>query len=72
MDWPDRDYRTIAADTQICYATEPTEGFPGADDSVTAASSAARLFALADQHQATLIYGHDPQQWRDLPKAPNP
>ncbi|MBC7477819.1 MAG: MBL fold metallo-hydrolase [Pseudorhodobacter sp.] len=106
MDWPDRDYRTISADTQICYgltailtpghtnghlsllvtephplmltadainrATEPAEGSPDADDPATAATSAARLFALADQHQATLIFGHDPQQWRDLPKAPNP
>jgi len=106
MDWPDRDYRTITADTQICRgltalltpghtighlsllvthpqpliltadainrASEPAEGFSDAEDPITAATSAARLFALAAEHNATLIYGHDPEQWRDLPKAPHP
>ena len=56
----------------INRASEPAEGFPDAADPATAAISAAHLFALAERHQATLIYGHDPAQWIDLPKAPNP
>ena len=56
----------------INRASEPAEGFPDAEDPATAAQSAARLVALARRHQARLIYGHDPRQWTDLPKAPKP
>jgi N-acyl homoserine lactone hydrolase len=33
-------------------------------------ASADRLIALAEQENALLIYGHDPQQWQQLRKAP--
>ena len=59
----------LAADA-INRQSEPAEGFPDADDPVTAALSAARLFALQSEHHADLIYGHDPAQWAALPKAP--
>ena len=61
----------LAADA-INRRSEPAEGFPDADDPATAAQSAARLFALQSEHDATLIYGHDPEQWATLPKAPTP
>jgi N-acyl homoserine lactone hydrolase len=38
----------------------PTQGIASAD----------RLVALAEQENALLIYGHDPNQWQQLKKAP--
>lgn len=32
--------------------------------------SLARLRELRQRHGATLIYGHDPQQWQEMPHAP--
>lgn len=61
----------LAADA-INRQSEPAEGFPDAMDPKRAAHSAARLFALQTLHAARMIYGHDPAQWRDLPKAPRP
>ena len=34
--------------------------------------SLARLKDLRDRHGATVVYGHDPAQWRELPRAPEP
>ena len=56
----------------INRASEPAEGFPDAADPITAAGSATRLMTLAHQHNARIIYGHDPAQWLTLPKAPHP
>ncbi|MEO6298269.1 MAG: MBL fold metallo-hydrolase [Paracoccaceae bacterium] len=61
----------LSADA-INRASEPAEGFPDATDPVTAALSANRLYALAHQHSAQIIYGHEPTQWLTLPKAPHP
>ena len=61
----------LAADA-INRQSEPAEGFAEADDPTAAALSAARLFALQSENDAALIYGHDPDQWQDLPKAPAP
>ena len=59
----------LAADA-LNRASEPAENYADAMDRTSAATSANRLFALQKQHNAALIYGHDPAQWRDLPKAP--
>ena len=59
----------LAADA-INRQSEPAEGFADAVDPTAAAQSAARLFALQLEHYAALIYGHDPDQWATLPKAP--
>lgn len=59
----------LAADA-INRATEPAEGYPDAIDPVTAAISGARLLALARETGGLLIYGHDPDQWPGLRKAP--
>ena len=61
----------LAADA-INRASEPGEGFHDAMDPATAATSAARLLELQRLHDATMIYGHDPDQWPTLPKAPRP
>lgn len=56
----------------INRASEPDEGFPDAMDPVAAAHSAQRLFELARTHDAALLFGHEPTQWAEWPKAPNP
>lgn len=61
----------LAADA-INRASEPAENYADAMDPATAATSAARLLDLQRQNQATLIFGHDPAQWKTLPKAPLP
>jgi glyoxylase-like metal-dependent hydrolase (beta-lactamase superfamily II) len=41
-------------------------------DSDEMARSLARLRELRDRQGATVVFGHDPAQWRDLPHAPEP
>ena len=62
----------VLAIDAINRASEPAEGFADAKDPAMAAQSAARLFALQHHHKAQMIYGHDPDQWALLPKAPQP
>jgi N-acyl homoserine lactone hydrolase len=62
----------ILAGDAINRRSEPGEGFPDAEDPTAAAASAARLVARAAATGARLIWGHDPDQWPALPKAPQP
>jgi N-acyl homoserine lactone hydrolase len=64
-------HTVLLAGDAINRATEPVEGFSGAWDETLAQSSAERLLNLARLENATVIYGHDPEQWKILPKAPN-
>ncbi len=34
--------------------------------------SLGKLRDLRDKHGAMIIYGHDPQQWKEIPHAPEP
>lgn len=61
----------LAADA-INRQGEPSEGYPDAEDPVTAARSGTMLLSLADHLAARRIWGHDPAQWPTLPKAPSP
>ncbi len=54
----------------ISRPAEIKEGFAGAPDPEAARASAARLMALARARDAFVIYGHCPQQWPGLRKAP--
>ena len=54
----------------IARPAEFEEGFGGAWDEEQARASAERLMAIADREKAMIIYGHDPEQWKTLPKAP--
>lgn len=65
---PDDRHVILAADA-INRASEPVEDFADADDPVAAKASAERLLSLAPPG-ALLIYGHEPGQWPELPKAP--
>jgi glyoxylase-like metal-dependent hydrolase (beta-lactamase superfamily II) len=63
----------LAADA--CYTRENMDRdlLPGVLwDSDEMARSLARLRELRDREGATVIFGHDPAQWRDLPRAPEP
>ena len=50
--------------------SEPKEGFAGAWDEAQARASAERLLKIAQSENAKIIYGHDPDQWPILKKAP--
>ncbi len=59
----------------INRVSEPSEGFPDADDPVTAARSATKLRLLARHTGAEIIYGHEPAQAQTLQNRiwpPNP
>jgi glyoxylase-like metal-dependent hydrolase (beta-lactamase superfamily II) len=63
----------LAADA--CYTRENMDRdlIPGVYwDAGEMARSLARLRDLRDRQGATVIFGHDPAQWRDLPRAPDP
>ena len=55
----------------ISRPAEVDEGFDTADDPEAAISSALRILKLADRAGALVIYGHCPDQWPLLPKAPD-
>lgn len=61
----------LAADA-INRESEPAEGFPDAMDADQARLSAQRLREIQRETAAEMIYGHDPDQWLHLPKAPLP
>ncbi len=68
---PDGRAVLLAADA-INRASELDEGFADAVDPAAAMTSYHRLTALAAEQRAEIIYGHEPSQWPNLPKAPQP
>jgi N-acyl homoserine lactone hydrolase len=63
----------LAADA--CYTRENMDRnlLPGVLwDASEMARSLARLRGLRDRQGATIIFGHDPAQWQELPRAPEP
>jgi N-acyl homoserine lactone hydrolase len=55
----------------ISRPAEIDEKFAGSMDEAAAIKSAARLMTLAEAENAFIIYGHDPQQWDEIKKAPH-
>ena len=55
----------------ISRPAEIDEKFAGSMDEEAAVKSAARLMAMAEAENAFVIYGHDPQQWDEIKKAPH-
>ncbi len=49
---------------------EPAEGFAGSWDVLQAIANGQRLLTLAADTRALIIYGHGPDQWPTLKKAP--
>lgn len=54
----------------ISRAAEIDEGFAGSWDVPLAVQHGARLMRLSQDRDALVIYGHSPQQWPELRKAP--
>ena len=54
----------------ISRASEIEEGFAGSWDVPLAIHHGARLMSLAHEKDAYVIFGHSPQQWPNLRKAP--
>ena len=55
----------------ISRPAEVTERFDTAHDPAAAITSAARILDIAEQAGAMIIYGHCPEQWPALRKAPD-
>ncbi|XDB00308.1 MBL fold metallo-hydrolase [Sulfitobacter sp. LCG007] len=55
----------------ISRPSEIEEKFAGSWDDTLAMRHGARLIALAEERGAFVIYGHGPEQWPDLRKAPD-
>ncbi|MGB5864366.1 MAG: MBL fold metallo-hydrolase [Sulfitobacter sp.] len=55
----------------ISRASEIDEGFAGSWDVPLAIHHGARLMQIAAHRDARVIFGHSPEQWPDLPKAPH-
>ena len=70
------DKRTdVVLTADACYTRENMDRrlLPGILwDAEEMARSLARLRDLRDREGATIIFGHDPAQWQELPRAPEP
>lgn len=70
IDLPETGAVLLTSDA-ISRPDEVSEGFEGTHDFITARTSAARILGQAKQRDAMVIYGHCPDQWPTLRKAPN-
>jgi N-acyl homoserine lactone hydrolase len=61
----------ILASDAVSRPAEIDEGFDTAPDPAAALASAARLMRLAEERDAFVIFGHGPDQWPSLRKAPD-
>lgn len=69
IDLPETGAVLLTSDA-ISRPAEIDEKFAGSWDEAQAQANAARLMALAKEHGALVIYGHCPEQWPQLRKAP--
>lgn len=70
IELPDTGAILLTSDA-ISRAAEIDEEFAGSWDVPLAIHHGARLMDLAKQRDATVIFGHSPEQWPDLCKAPD-
>jgi N-acyl homoserine lactone hydrolase len=70
LDLPDSGAVLLTSDA-ISRAAEVDEGFAGSWDVPLAINHGARLLEMAQARDALVIFGHSPEQWPDLPKAPH-
>ena len=66
---PDTGWVLLTSDA-ISRATEIDEGFAGSWNVPLAVHHGARLITLARERNALMVFGHSPQQWPGLRKAP--
>lgn len=67
---PETGWILLASDA-ISRASEIDEKFAGSWDEDLAIHHGDRLMALAQQRDATVIFGHSPEDWPELRKAPD-
>jgi N-acyl homoserine lactone hydrolase len=67
---PDTGWMLLTSDA-ISRASEIDEGFAGSWDVPQAIHHGGRIMAMARDRDATVIFGHSPEQWPTLRKAPN-
>jgi N-acyl homoserine lactone hydrolase len=60
----------LCSDAIYCQDNLDHDAWGGQADPETARASAARLVKIAKEHNAQMIYGHDPAQWKQLRHAP--
>lgn len=60
----------LAVDAIKDAASIENRSFPDYHDVDATNRSIDRLLAIAQERQALMIYGHDPEQWRQLPHSP--
>lgn len=70
IELPDTGAVLLTSDA-ISRASEIDEAFVGSWDVPLAIHHGARLMELAKQRAAMVIFGHSPEQWPTLPKAPH-
>ena len=70
VELPETGWMLLTSDA-ISRAAEIDEGFAGSWNVPLAKHHGARLLRLARDRQAQIIYGHCPQQWPGLRKAPD-
>ncbi|APE45114.1 MBL fold hydrolase [Sulfitobacter alexandrii] len=70
VDLPQTGWVLLTSDA-ISRASEIDEKFAGSWDDDQAIFHGDRLMALARERDALVIYGHSPEQWPDLRKAPD-
>jgi N-acyl homoserine lactone hydrolase len=71
LDLPETGAVILAIDAIYSQVNIDRNNFRVAHDSDQARQSAERLVQLAEEHDAWLIYGHDPEQWETIRKAPD-
>jgi glyoxylase-like metal-dependent hydrolase (beta-lactamase superfamily II) len=65
----------VVLTADACYTRENMDRdlLPGVLwDAAEMARSLSELRSLRDRHGATIVFGHDPAQWKELPHAPAP
>jgi N-acyl homoserine lactone hydrolase len=70
VDLPQTGWVLLTSDA-ISRAAEIDEGFAGSWDVAQAIHHGDRLMRLAHDRDALVIFGHSPQQWPTLRKAPD-
>jgi N-acyl homoserine lactone hydrolase len=60
----------LCSDAIYCQDNIDHDSWGGQMEPEVAKESAQKLMTLADEKDAMMVYGHDPDQWRTLRKAP--
>jgi N-acyl homoserine lactone hydrolase len=71
LDLPRTGKVLLAIDAIYIQANLDHDAWDGQADPETARESAARLVRIAREEDALLVYGHDPDQWQTLRRAPD-